>query len=392
MFSWPLLHPIWVLLPWGTALLTVWLISLFLKPTTTSGRFDTIDGLRGHLAFAVYLHHGVIWHGYLRSGKWSAPNSDFYNLLGQGSVALFFMITGFLFIDKLIADRDKPIDWLRLYVSRVLRLSPLYLTTISVMLVMCGALTQWERHVSWYELVRGIFRWSLFTIGGGIDVNGLANTFVLTAGVTWSLPFEWQFYLALPTIAWLMKRDTSRRLVIATLLGVLFIWAKHKQPIMFLGFLGGGASAWLVHHGKLTSFSKTPMASAVVVAIITTMVLTHSSAYTKSAMLLLSCAFALIASGTSVFGLLQARISRLLGDLSYGLYLLHGMTLFTVWHAIVGRSTGAAFSDAQHWLTLTATAPLVVLFAYASFHWIEQPSMLQTRRISDWLQQRLIRS
>ena len=65
-----------------------------------SARFASIDGLRGYLAFFVFLHHACIWYFYLQTGEWGRPPSNLYSHLGRSSVVLFFMITGFLFFTK----------------------------------------------------------------------------------------------------------------------------------------------------------------------------------------------------------------------------------------------------------------------------------------------------
>lgn len=70
------------------------------------GRNDSIDGLRGYLAFFVFLHHSLVWYFYIKTGSWNVLDSHFYNHLGQTSVVFFFMITGFLFYAKLL-NKDK---------------------------------------------------------------------------------------------------------------------------------------------------------------------------------------------------------------------------------------------------------------------------------------------
>ncbi|EOA3368125.1 acyltransferase family protein [Pseudomonas aeruginosa] len=82
-----------------------------------ASRFVTIDGLRGYLAFFVFLHHSSIWYYYLKDGLWQLPPSRLYAHFGQTSVALFFMVTGFLFAHKLLHSRGTPIRWLDVYAS-----------------------------------------------------------------------------------------------------------------------------------------------------------------------------------------------------------------------------------------------------------------------------------
>ncbi|MBY9589867.1 acyltransferase family protein [Pseudomonas aeruginosa] len=90
------------------ALLTCGIIR-YLKPIPLPlSRFSTIDGLRGYLAFFVFLHHAAIWYYFLRSGAWQVPPSNLYTHFGQTSVSLFFMITGFLFTHKLLQSKTDP--------------------------------------------------------------------------------------------------------------------------------------------------------------------------------------------------------------------------------------------------------------------------------------------
>lgn len=219
------LNPAWLIGPWLLALGTVALLNrLSPSETTQPGRHASIDGLRGHLALAVFIHHGIIWHSYLRTGLWDAPASNLFNQLGQGSVALFFMITAFLFVGKLLDAKGKPIDWGRLYMSRVLRLAPLYLL----------------------------------------------------------------------------------------------------------------------------------------------------------AMLALTVAFSLIASGNSLFGALTSSASRRLGDLAYGLYLLHGLLLYATLNHVIGTTQASAFTASEHWAWLVALTPLLVVLAWLCFRRVEQPCMQLT--------------
>src|SRR5476649_2958569 len=68
--------------------------SLLLPPIQRTG---SLDGLRGILALAVMIHHSFTAYGYFMRGQWIWSSSSIFNQLGQSSVAMFFMITGFLF-------------------------------------------------------------------------------------------------------------------------------------------------------------------------------------------------------------------------------------------------------------------------------------------------------
>ncbi|MCH8181448.1 MAG: acyltransferase [Proteobacteria bacterium] len=377
-------HPAWALLPWLVALLTMGLIVRLSPQADAPGRFATLDGLRGHLAFTVFMHHGVIWYFFLRSGVWTAPPSGFYNHLGQTSVALFFMITAFLFTTRLLDSAGRPIDWLRLYVSRVLRLTPLYLVAMAILFTLCGELSDWHRQVPARELRQSLRQWLGFTIGGIPNVNGVPHTFTLIAGVTWSLAYEWLFYAALPCLALLMRRQVPLWLAALGLLAALGIWSHHKEGMMFVAFGMGGIAAWLARQPRFQGWARGGLAPWCVLALVGGTVATTGTAYSWPTLGALGLAFALVASGCTLFGALTSRLSRRFGDLGYGLYLLHGLLLSATLHFAVGTSRAARWSDAQHWGLLTALAAPLVLLAHLAFRWVEHPAMQQTDRLVAW--------
>jgi len=117
-----------------------------IKPA--EGKFAPIDGLRGYMAFFVFLHHSCIWFFYTHGYGWSLPPSLLYRHFGPSSVFIFFMITSFLFFSKLLQARAGSIDWIRLYVSRALRILPLYYAVLVLLLVLARTGLV-PRHVSW---------------------------------------------------------------------------------------------------------------------------------------------------------------------------------------------------------------------------------------------------
>ena len=57
---------------------------------SSRSRVETLDGLRGFLALAVFFHHGALYHTFIQDGLWRPPPDRFYALLGPFGVALFF--------------------------------------------------------------------------------------------------------------------------------------------------------------------------------------------------------------------------------------------------------------------------------------------------------------
>ena len=114
----------------------------------------TLDGLRGWLAVAVFVHHTVITWFFLQGRGWALPPSRFYGQLGQVGVALFFMVTAFLFWGKVI-DRRGALDWRGFLVGRLWRLYPAYLVVFAAILLAVAASSGFTRLVPLGEIGGG---------------------------------------------------------------------------------------------------------------------------------------------------------------------------------------------------------------------------------------------
>ncbi len=363
-------------------LVSAGLVRRFGAPAT-SGRHVTIDGLRGYLALGVFLHHAAIWYGYVRTSVWDVPPSHLYTHCGQTSVALFFMITGFLFIGRLLDARERgtPVDWGRLMVGRVLRLVPLYLVAMALLLGLVLAVSGGVLQVPVGRLVTGLLRWLNFFAAGKPDLNGVEHTWILIAGVVWSLQYEWLFYLALPAIGLALEQRPSwgwRLVGTLALVKLLLITFDGGARWRAEAFLGGAAAAWLVRSPRWCGWAATPVASLAVLALLGLTVAGFPTAYQAAPWLLLSAAFALIAGGADLFGVLRHPVSRLLGELSYSLYLLHGLLLFATWRFVVGFEAARDLTPLQHWGVVVLLVPVLVLASFWTHRLIELPPLRHT--------------
>ena len=368
-------HPLFFVAALVIAYLTTGILSRFVPAPAAHGRATSIDGLRGYLAFSVFIHHAAIWYFYLRGGEWQAPPTALYNQLGQGSVALFFMITSFLFFSKILDSDQKPIDWGQLYISRLCRIAPLYLVVVALLFCLVGFLTNGILYDTPGQLLKQATHWLLFTTYAAPDLNGFPHTTLILAGVTWSLPYEWFFYLCLPVIAWSQRRKAPtgiHRLGIFALL--LFIaWKPQWQHVLAFG--GGMLAAKLRSAPVLCKFAQSgPGSYLAATALVLSFGLCESIRH-PAALPLLTLAFTLIANGCDLFGVLRNPVSRLLGEFAYSIYLLHGLLLFSCFTLIIGNDAAAEFSVPEHWLTVLALIPGVILFSYVSFRLIELPGM-----------------
>lgn len=356
---------------------------------TDRERHTAIDGLRGFLAFFVFLHHGSIWFVQLHQHTWTTPTSNLYRHFGDSSVALFFMITAFLFTGKILDSQHRPIDWVRLYVARVMRLFPLYAVAVAILWLMAWALTDWTLRVSTRQLWTEVLNWLIFTVPRGESVNSLPHANRLMAGVTWSLPYEWWFYLGLPALAFLLrKQNPSRGWLLFGFLNVLLFKAVWHLDLRLLPFLGGVLAAYAVRNETICRFSRLRWTGLIVLLCLGLAVKWTPTAYTPPALVLLSTAFILMACGNDLFGILSAAPSRILGEMAYSLYLLHGLLLSFVFHWLVGWSEMARWSEAEHWTLVVGLSVPLILLSYAASRWIEKPAQQATPAVVAWIRRK----
>ena len=339
------------------------------------GRYLSIDGLRGYLAFFVFLHHSSIWYFYLKTGLWRAPPSNLYNQFGKSSVALFFMITAFLFYSKLIDGRSKPIHWNKLFVSRFLRLTPLYLFAMLLLFSIVFYLTNSVGNEPVSILLRNGVKWIGFTILGAPNLNGLEQTQVIVAGVTWSLPYEVFFYLLLPILALTTgAKSTPAYMVIGVV--SLFAFTVWRPDIQYLfAFLGGIVAAYFVRLKFAMHLSRLPISSFIIIGCMGISVVFYKAPNSGIPIFLTSVAFALIAAGNTIFGVLTSSVSRMLGQMAYSIYMLHGIVLFLTFKFATNIDVAKELNPMQHWLVIFLITPVLIIFCFTTFNLIEYPCM-----------------
>jgi peptidoglycan/LPS O-acetylase OafA/YrhL len=254
------------------------LVKKFGKPITHD-RYASLDGLRGYLAFFVFLHHSIITYFYLKTGEWRVPPSNLYTHFGQSSVAMFFMITGFLFFSKLIDGKTKTIDWGRLFVSRFIRLTPLYLFAMSIMFIIVAVLSQWNLNEPIMVVFKEAMHWLIFSIGGQPNINGIPDTSTIIAGVTWSLPYEWRFYLMLPVLALFVGVKPPLPYLVLGFAATISLIHGYFYFYKWIYFLGGIAAAFLVRNKAFKDFSVKPIASLIAIGCLIATVTIYPSAY-----------------------------------------------------------------------------------------------------------------
>ena len=351
-------------------------------PIPTSSRVENFDGLRGFLALCVFFHHAATYQQYWRYGTWGYPPSRFYGLLGRDGVCVFFMITGFLFYSQLLKAKGRP-DWKKLYIGRIFRILPLYWFAVALVLLGVVLHTGWHLNVSSPSLLAQLARWSAGGIFGKVPINGYADTARLIVYVTWSLRFEWIFYLSLIVLA----LPTQSRLIglllppaLLCMAIVLELLAAQPTPLILVAlFLIGMSTAAFREANPGFRIRGVLSGIAVIIFFILSFDI-FPRLYRPLPLLMLGVAFFLIAIGEDLFGLLSSGPAKRLGNISYGIYLLQG----PVFAATFAFSSIRAFelsSPIAHFCVSMLAATALIALATLAHAFIERPGIDLGRRL-----------
>ena len=284
------------------------------------------------------------------------------------------MITSFLFITKWISAKNKTINWKKYIISRFFRIFPAYFFSIIVVFLIVAILSDFQLNDSILSNLKNSIGWLFFTIGGPNDINNVKNTYLINAGVTWTLPYEWLFYLILPLIALLFKiKVSNQNLIIYALVFIAIRIINHITFKQFIPFFGGVIAALFIHK-KSVNFKNTKY-SFLLLILVFILIFFFNKGNDILPLIFSTLLFIIIASGNSIFGILSNTYSRLLGQITYSLYLLHGIVLFLVFRFVIGYHQATQLSDENYWLIIACCIVPIVFISQISYKYIELPFM-----------------
>lgn len=156
-----------------------------------------LDGVRAIACLSVlFFHINVAARDF---HIWS-PIHEFGSLVGaaafygQSGVVLFFILSGFLlflpYAKAMLFDSSWPSFW-QFYLRRIFRIVPAYFVALFLLIILFNQ--QYLQIVHWHEL------WLFLTFRQDFPI-----TYQKIDGPFWTLAVEFQFYLLLPLIAWVM--------------------------------------------------------------------------------------------------------------------------------------------------------------------------------------------
>ena len=225
-----------------------------------------------------------------------------------------------------------------------------------------------------WQLIFEYLNWLVFNTS---IINGYPNTGFMTAFVQWTLQYEWVFYLSLPIIAYVMRLGW---LAVFALLVLLGLGTLYPQTILGIKtnilkfFVVGGMTAYLnVYLPHLKQVFCRPVVSLISISALLISLLLPKY-YGPAYIFLLPIAFVPIAFGNNYFGFLSKPASIVLGEISYSIYLLHGLLLYVLfaWLVVVDIHT-------MNWFSYLSMMPIIgtlaVLLATVGYLYVEAPGI-----------------
>ena len=328
-----------------------------------ASRFECIDGLRGFLALGVFAVHAVNMYTLHAGGQWASGSAPFHAKASTAGVGLFFMITGFLFWLRVLRA-GRAFDTRAFFLSRLRRLAPMYAMSVLMVLAVVAAASGFALRDSPAVLARELRPWLSFGFMDTGALNGVSEARYINA-VYWTLAYEWMFYLALPLLA-LFARGWGAALLVAAVL----VFGM-QAPIVF-NFLFGVLAAALVHARTLEGRLDSPWMAAVPLVSLGAY-FAAPAAYGLLASAALFGFFIFVVHGYSVFGLLRTRAAKLLGTISYSIYLTHCIALFVTVQAAERLAPVETLGAGTYWLLAALAAAGCVLLSALTYRYVEYP-------------------
>jgi peptidoglycan/LPS O-acetylase OafA/YrhL len=358
--------------------------------TETGTRIASLDSLRGIACLVVLFHHVLV----SLPGMWAVyqhqETSPFASVLGftplhvvwagEEAVIIFFVLSGFVL--SLPFWRGSPTPWHIFVLKRVIRLYPTYLVAITfglIAMILISARPHgmsiwfdwyWSKGISW-RLVRD----HLLMLNLDSPQINIVNAPI------WSLAVEMQISVIFPFLIMCMRKLGVASVPIALVLSVGSRRIGLPTPIYYLWLFVMGAEL-ARHRDEITRFSKSisfaMQWSLLIIALL--MVVwrwwgPHLGMVTTLLIDFGAAGIVIACRDFSILALLLARKNiQWLGRVSYSVYLIHFIVLYSLVCALSG--------NLPLWLVLSAVPVASLFVAKLLYDSVESPSIKLSKIIA----------
>jgi len=363
---------------WGSAATAEPRVPTGRKPRVEGARIGGLDGLRAYAITLVFLVHFLAQYFNGVTGakridfdafEWTRAASvvdaaAYYFWASHYGVDLFFLLSGFL-IFRLVSRPD--FSYLSFLGHRFMRLYPAFAVALLIYCIYVGRF--WNLHYDWTTILANMLMLQ------GVWELGIKPIIV----PTWSLTFEWLFYLTFPALilcAGLRRKVSMLHLALIAAALTLTIVPIGPHYIRFLMFVAGAALAAMPSTTVKNLIQQIPDIGVVLVFVLANLLFVDQQNYYRFIPVFMLTSFLLVAKVVYGAGLLHrlftfAPLCRL-GKVSFSFYLLHGLMIIVVCDHLAPLLRG--LPEAARFVTLLIAA-FGASTAVASFSYrlLEQP-------------------
>ena len=274
----------------------------------------------------------------------------------------------------------------------------MYLVSLAVIILILLTIARFQLSGQLGHLAfRGVLMLCLGFFGLPQEYINKVPVNMVNAGVYWTLRYEWMFYIALPLLAFLLRRDKVF-IVFVTLFVVGSVF-RPTLPVARLGtFVLGMCAAQLISWRRCSSLLSSRYIALLSVVCLFLVPLTmgyygadtRQPAWKPVTTLCIGLPFIAVVYGNDFFSLLRLRGAKVLGLISYSVYLLHGIVLFVTMRAIHHWRPINTLSPVEYWGIASICGLVTLMLSALSYRFIEFPWLHtgRQRRAADVLENR----
>jgi len=343
-----------------------------------SDRITAMDGLRAYAISLVFLVHFLSQYF---NGATSPKRIDFdafqsnraasivdviahYFWASHYGVDLFFLLSGFLIYRLMVRPAFQYPAFLR---NRFLRLYPAFVIALAIYCVYIAY--AWDLTYDWFTVAANMLMLQ------GVWELGIKPIIV----PTWSLTFEWLFYLVFPMVLLLPSARTKvslRHIVLFGLTIAVTVVPIGPHYIRFLMFFAGAALASIPAATVRTQLQRIPDLVVLGVYVLANVLFVAQQDYYRFIPVFLVTSLLLVAKVIHGDGVLHRMFAweplRRLGRVSYSFYLFHGLVIIIVCDHLAPLLHGLP-EPLTFVLLLGCSSGCSVAIASASYRLLEQP-------------------
>lgn len=357
---------------YGVAILTAVVLGSVLSVSSPEDtqRNKTLDGLRALAAVAVAASH-INQHVCAYVGTTGVPHIG--NHVGIIGVQMFFALTGYLFTERALKGKIRPVSFLT---GRIRRIIPLYAFAVIVALVL-GVLYTLQVQAPCAQTAKEAFKVSTYGFWNHHTLNFKGFNMLRLICVAWTLSYEWAFYLLLIPASMIWKKSRlAMGAVLAIILGLIIhqysVQSEHViWPFFLPGILGAVLKFYLPSPGAGVRKALTVSSAALFVLMVTL-----PNYWTTAKLALATCLFlSILYSEARLF---DWKPLQTLATISFSIYLLQYLLLGPTSLYINTHKDMFASSPLKVAIMMSVMVALICL-SFLTYLSIERPFMMRRR-------------